>query len=92
MSWEGTYLIEVGECNRCSTIEQVGNRTGTRCVFVPTLDVRHLIVIVHVPLHWSVFMPDMSQSYYCEGGPRRIHIHYITTQNYIIMYKVAQKT
>ena len=42
MSQEGIYLIEVaewfGNSNRYSTIEQVGNRTGTRCEFVPTLD------------------------------------------------------
>ena len=42
MSREWIHLIEVAEsfgfCNMCNTIEQVGNRTGTRRVFVLTLD------------------------------------------------------
>ena len=43
MSPEGIYLIEVAEWFGywCSTIEQVGNRTGTGRVFVLVLDVRH---------------------------------------------------
>ena len=44
MSRERIYLFEdtewFGYCNRFSTIEQVGNRTGTRHVLVPTLDSR----------------------------------------------------
>ena len=36
-----------------------------------------VVAIDSVPLHWSVFMADTSQSYYCEGGPRCMHIHYI---------------
>ena len=62
MFQEGIYLIEVAEwfgyCKRCSTIEQVDNHTGTGCV----------VVVGNVPLHWSVFMDDTSQSYYCKGG------------------------
>ena len=46
MSREEICLIEVAEWfdyrNRCSTIEQVGNCTGTRRVFVPTQDLRSL--------------------------------------------------
>ena len=42
MCQEVIYLIEVAErfgySNRCSTIEPVDNRTGTKRVFVPTLD------------------------------------------------------
>ena len=44
MSQEEIFLIKVtewfGYCNRYSTIERVGNRTGARPVFVPKLDVR----------------------------------------------------
>ena len=76
MSREGIYLIEVakwfGYFNRCRTIEQVDNRTSTRRVFVPTLDGRSR------SLHWFVVMADTSQSYYYEGGPRCMLIHYIT--------------
>ena len=49
MSWGRIYLIEVAEwfgyCNRCSTIEQVGNRTGTRRMY------RHwtFVVVVMFP-------------------------------------------
>ena len=32
----------------------------------------------NVPLYWSVFMADTNQSYYCEGGPRFMHIYYMT--------------
>ena len=84
MSWEGIYLIQVsewfGNCYRCSTIEQVDNRTGTGRVFLPTLNVcsrSRKVDVDYLPLDWSVFIADTSQSYYCEWGLRWMHIHYI---------------
>ena len=79
MSQEGIYLIKVAEwfgyCNRYSTIEQVGNRTGTRCGFVPTLDGRSQMYF-YIGLYLCL---TLAKHITVRGGPKCMHVHYITS-------------
>ena len=80
MSQEWICLIEIvewfGYCNRYSTIKQVGNYTGTRHVFIPTLDVHsyhhhhHVVPLVKISLTLS---RHFSQSFIAFGRSSGLH-------------------